>query len=555
MRNYEWGRVWDLLSLRSSLYRFTSGVMRSSQEYESNCTPAKGSPRSRIPRPVQRPFSPKKNLFSPEETPIPGHSSDPTKSAISTNSSCSEDTGCPSSQLTSPSVGSAPTRSYAGSERKKRNRKRVRVHRMAESRPPLPSAGADTDLGPSGNGKLRLSSTSSPAAKRPTYSDGRAPPGRRTGPGPKQRLADLALYAPCRVVPHSPVPNNSSDASSSAWRRYHSCGDNHGIKPPSPEQYLTPLQQKEVMIRHLRSQLKESEIRYREREMEVEELRAQLSRMQEDWIEEECHRVEAQLALKEAHKEIRQLRQVVETMRSSLVEKDKGIQKYFIDINIQNRKLEALLRSMEVAQSGCPLEELAPSAAGLAAQEAREMTDSGLHISDEGVDWAGTPGQVPSEDLASESEGSAGRGNPVPEPGPSPVSVEKEVQTDPIPGPPDLQALLLHLLKLREASVTLIPEPVELAPLPPADRKPEALPDTGSPSEGLSDAGVLVSKRYWSSSFLVDLAALAVPMLPTVAWLYCTHRASTEPVYNIGVLIRGCCMVSLRSLRHMGAGV
>lgn len=48
-------------------------------------------------------------------------------------------------------------------------------------------------------------------------------------------------------------------------RRYHSCGDNHGIKPPSPEQYLTPLQQKVVMIRHLRSQLTESEMRYRER--------------------------------------------------------------------------------------------------------------------------------------------------------------------------------------------------------------------------------------------------------------------------------------------------
>lgn len=291
----------------------------------------------------------------------------------------------------------------------------------------------------------------------------------------------------------------------------------------------------------------------------MEELRAQLTRMQEDWIEEECHRVEAQLALKEARREIRQLRQVVETMRSSLVEKDKGIQKYFIDINIQNRKLEELLRSMEVAQSGCPQEALAPSATGLAAREAREITDSGLHTSDEGVDWADTPGQVASEDLACDLEGSADRGNPDPnpdpEPGPSPVLVEKAVQTDPNPGPPDLQALLLHLLKLREASVTLTPEPVQLAPLPPADRQAEGLPDTGSPSEGLTDAGVLVSKRYWSSSFLVDLAALAVPMLPTVAWLYCTHRASTEPVYNIGVLIRGCCMVSLRSLRHMGAGV
>lgn len=40
---------------------------------------------------------------------------------------------------------------------------------------------------------------------------------------------------------------------------YHSCGDNHGIRPPNPEQYLTPLQQKEVAIRHLKTKLLESE--------------------------------------------------------------------------------------------------------------------------------------------------------------------------------------------------------------------------------------------------------------------------------------------------------
>lgn len=40
---------------------------------------------------------------------------------------------------------------------------------------------------------------------------------------------------------------------------YHSCGDNHGIRPPNPEQYLTPLQQKEVAIRHLKTKLLESD--------------------------------------------------------------------------------------------------------------------------------------------------------------------------------------------------------------------------------------------------------------------------------------------------------
>ena len=88
------------------------------------------------------------------------------------------------------------------------------------------------------------------------------------------------------------------------------------------------------------------------RETEIEELKTQLGRMREDWIEEECHRVEAQLALKEAKKEIKQLKQVIETMKNNLAEKDKGIQKYFIDINIQNKKLESLLHSMEMAQNG-----------------------------------------------------------------------------------------------------------------------------------------------------------------------------------------------------------
>lgn len=47
--------------------------------------------------------------------------------------------------------------------------------------------------------------------------------------------------------------------------RYMSCGENHGVKPPNPEQYLTPLQQKEVTVRHLRTKLKESERRLHER--------------------------------------------------------------------------------------------------------------------------------------------------------------------------------------------------------------------------------------------------------------------------------------------------
>lgn len=83
----------------------------------------------------------------------------------------------------------------------------------------------------------------------------------------------------------------------------------------------------------------------------MDELRTRLSRMQEDWIEEECHRVEAQLALKEARQEIQQLKQVVDVVQCNLGETDSGMQKCFQDINVQNHKLEHLLESMEFSQA------------------------------------------------------------------------------------------------------------------------------------------------------------------------------------------------------------
>ncbi|CAI5646594.1 syntaphilin isoform X2 [Oreochromis niloticus] len=140
-------------------------------------------------------------------------------------------------------------------------------------------------------------------------------------------------------------------------QKYTSCTDNHGIRPPPPEQYLTPLQQKEVCIRHLRAKLKETINTLQDRDTEIDELRGRLYRMQEDWVEEECHRVEAQLALKEARQEIQQLKEAVDTVRARLsdaggISGDVGVQKYFQDINAQNHKLENLLLSMELAQAG-----------------------------------------------------------------------------------------------------------------------------------------------------------------------------------------------------------
>ncbi|KAI5612418.1 syntaphilin isoform X1 [Silurus asotus] len=157
-------------------------------------------------------------------------------------------------------------------------------------------------------------------------------------------LSSSSNSGSCKGSDCSPTPRHHM--------KYTSCTDNHGIKPPPPEQYLTPLQQKEVCIRHLRARLKETVERLQERDTEIDDLRTQLSRMQEDWIEEECHRVEAQLALKEARREIQQLKQVVDVVRSSLGEADSGVQKCFQDINVQNHKLESLLQSMELAQTG-----------------------------------------------------------------------------------------------------------------------------------------------------------------------------------------------------------
>ncbi|XP_061908566.1 syntaphilin isoform X2 [Entelurus aequoreus] len=150
-----------------------------------------------------------------------------------------------------------------------------------------------------------------------------------------------------------------SDSSPTKGRhqKYTSCTDNHGIRPPPPEQYLTPLQQKEVCIRHLRARLKETITTLQDRDTEIDALREKLYRMQEDWVEEECHRVEAQLALKESRLEIQQLKHAVDTVRARLSDAggnsgDVSVQKYFQDINTQNHKLENLLLNMEIAQAG-----------------------------------------------------------------------------------------------------------------------------------------------------------------------------------------------------------
>ncbi|XP_058689515.1 syntabulin isoform X2 [Poecile atricapillus] len=405
--------------------------------------------------------------------------------------------------------------------------------------------------------------------------------------------------------------------------RYNSCGDNHSIKPQNPEQYLTPLQQKEVAVRHLKTKLKESESKLKERETEIEELKAQLGRMREDWIEEECNRVEAELALKEARSEIKQLKQVIESMKNSLAEKDKKIQKYFVDINIQNKKLESLLQSMEMAQDHSvrdeqSLEYTSDSEGKLLAlcatlpdspitedQGLEEVADSDLLLSEDranGTDSSGESVIATASELSDPTPFSAavnkemleiildGKLTYCQEEEKSNMTVEQAIQTDVVPYSLDVEQLIQNIFRAQDT-----------CPLSP----PSSLKELGEFSLGsFSDSGIIVDltpsdpnsaillspmespcrkvehrvnenrfmkeldftethddeafeyvntgikRRYWSSSLLGDLLAVAAPVVPTIVWALSTQRGGTDPIYNIGALLRGCCLVALHSLRR-----
>ncbi|XP_058989675.1 syntaphilin isoform X2 [Mustela nigripes] len=426
----------------------------------------------------------------------------------------------------------------------------------------------------------------------------------------------------------SPTPRRSM--------KYMLCSDNHGVKPPTPEQYLTPLQQKEVCIRHLKARLKDTQDRLQDRDTEIDDLKTQLSRMQEDWIEEECHRVEAQLALKEARKEIKQLKQVIDTVKNNLIDKDKGLQKYFVDINIQNKKLETLLHSMEVAQNGTAKDDGAGESAG--GSPARSLTRSSTYtkLSDPAVCGDRPPGDHPgasaedgadsgfagTEDTLSRTDAleassllssgvdcgpeegslhsSFGLGPRFPasntyekllcglEAG---VQVscmqERAIQTDFVQYQPDLDAILE---KVTQAQVCgAVPESgdrgPELEPQPPGPKdcnsavvvtvgdeleapepitrgpsphRPGANPSPGPsvsvacPVEEEEEAAAEKEpKSYWSRHYIVDLLAVVVPAVPTVAWLCRSQRRQGQPIYNISSLLRGCCTVALHSIRRI----
>uniref|UniRef100_A0A8C2LG29 Syntabulin (syntaxin-interacting) n=1 Tax=Cricetulus griseus TaxID=10029 RepID=A0A8C2LG29_CRIGR len=644
------------------------GPLRESKKEQRVQHQEKEVSRSRIPRLILRPNllqqQPQSKVSPASESPFSEEESrefNPSSSGrsartVSSNSFCSDDTGCPSSQSVSPvktpsDTGHSPIGFCPGSD-EDFTRKKCRIGTVAEGsvqsarykkepKGGVVKPGSEADFSSSSStGSMSAPEVhmSTAASKRSSFSRNRGPHGRSNGasshkagsspPSPREKdLVSILCRNPLSpnsihssYAPSSPSSSNSgsykgSDCSPVMRRsgRYMSCGENHGVKPPNPEQYLTPLQQKEVTVRHLRTKLKESERRLHERESEIVELKSQLTRMREDWIEEECHRVEAQLALKEARKEIKQLKQVIETMRSSLADKDKGIQKYFVDINIQNKKLESLLQSMEMAHNSALRDELCPDFACespekslplgspfLEEQVTEEGADSELLLGDsmaEGTDLlddmvtATTSTTTDSGELEFVHSTTLGAL-------PLVSLVEQAVQTDVVPFSPAISELIQSVLKLRDScptswagspdeseagSVGSFPESisalmVDLTPASPNSAillSPVEIPfgggaegasanrlmreldfaacaedrlDSGGGMLALSQGGAV--GQYWSRSFLVDLLAVAAPVVPTVLWALSTQRGGADPVYNIGALLRGCCVVALHSLRR-----
>ncbi|XP_071594328.1 syntabulin isoform X1 [Heliangelus exortis] len=629
--------------------------------------------RSRIPRLVLRPqqkVSPaSESPFSEEESREfnPPSSSGRSGRTISSNSFCSDDTGCPSSQSVSPvktpsDAGNSPISFCTGSDGDF-SRKKFSPGTMSEGNPQLArykketksslvKPGSEADFSSSSStGSISAPEVHVSAAgnKRSSFSRNRGPYGRnngslsyKSGASPpasrekdplstlcKNQLSPATIHQSYRASSASSSNSGSykeSDSSPVMRRsgRYNSCGDNHSIKPQNPEQYLTPLQQKEVTVRHLKTKLKESESKLKERETEIEELKAQLGRMREDWIEEECNRVEAELALKEARSKIKQLKQLIETMKNSLAEKDKKIQKYFVDINIQNKKLESLLQSMESSvrdercleytcdSEGKPLAVCAmvPDSLIMEDQPLQEVADSGLLLngdtanrtdgSEENLTTTASEISDPAPSSSAVNEEMADSvlddklTSAHEKENSSNIMVEQAVQTDVLPYSLDVEQLIQNIFRAQEA-----------CPLSP----PSSLKGLGEFSLGsFSDSGIVVDltpsdpnsaillspmespcrkvehrvnenrfmkeldftethddealgcvdtfsqtgikRRYWSSSLLRDVLAVAAPVVPTIMWAFSTQRGGTDPIYNIGALLRGCCLLALHSLRR-----
>lgn len=436
--------------------------------------------------------------------------------------------------------------------------------------------------------------------------------------------------------------------------KYSPCNENHGIRPPTPEQYLTPLQQKEVCIRHLRARLRENVERLHNRDYEIDDLRTQLYKMQEEWIEGECHRLEAQLALKEARKEIQHLQEVVETVRSNLGVRaaDPHDNKPYTGLHAaqpggrsrscgcspastlsrnashkpistdglhldpsraprppgqpHHLLLEAALLSEQLPSQGGHLqpsptvpctstfERLCTGGALLPLSHSCHSLSTGcgciahtyhphhhlfLHLPQEEplltVTTASDPLPTPLAPIDKKAEVRSQACSPtmtwLSEDNPMEEISVISLSTDMPPSePPALQLPLPRACPVEKF--------VGVGSSPHHDPNDEAiktvtLPQTSQPLSAFqlpvrqesieveiqeeaeeSTERVPTQRCHWSRYFLVDLLALAMPVVPTMAWLCRGAPRDDMPVYHIGSLLRGCCAVALHSLRRQGVG-
>ncbi|XP_076847624.1 syntaphilin [Brachyhypopomus gauderio] len=462
--------------------------------------------------------------------------------------------------------------------------------------------------------------------------------------------------------------------------KYAACSENHGIRAPAPEQYLTPLQQKEVCIRHLRARLKENVERLQDRDSEIEDLRVQLTRMQEDWVEEECHRIEAQLALKEARKEIQQLQQAVDAVRSNPGGRDPeqsdgavggrlglrlgasrscgcspahGINRSATFTRMRSETppgsehdgshfhrhapagrrattlprgegrshllLEAALLSEQVPH--------APLCSALSRSSTYDKLRGGetllpvgrpgrtlggcscsahaypphhhlfLHLPQEDAPPPPTPPPPatsappaasdvsdrpgfrsqacsPTITWISEEEGGGEELSFISSAPPAPDVILTEPKTFPpssVTVSPARTSYLAepspqeNLAEITSSATTTpsVPTPTQIQqPCPRASPLTRLRPNAvelnredgrggaSTEEEGLEQA---TERSHWSRYFLVDLLAVAVPVVPAMAWLCRRSQDEGMPVYHMGSLLRGCCAVALHSLRRIGS--
>ncbi|KAM9786336.1 syntaphilin [Neosynchiropus ocellatus] len=423
------------------------------------------------------------------------------------------------------------------------------------------------------------------------------------------------------------------------------CSDNHGIRPPTPEQYLTPLQQKEVCIRHLRARLRENVERLQHRDCEIDDLRSQLYKMQEDWIVEECQRLEAQLALKEARKEILHLQEVVESVKSSSGVRDHDPKPYpglqesesrgksrscgcspastlsrstthsrlssealqlerspnapessrgshqahqthlLLDPALLSDKLppQSHLRSPSALSRSFTCDRVCSGGAVLPLSHSCHSLSSSCRCSGHSY--------LPHHHLflhlpQEEPHQAAPASEPIPTPtAPEPrkpevrsqacsptmtwlgedsaieeLSIVSTTMVDMSPSEPHQAPLSLPLESPLEHSglevkVSRSPE-LQTEPL---TNQPTPLPVMQEATvveieEDETEAAHPPQRYHWSRYFLVDLLALAVPMMPTMAWLCRGAPRDIMPVCHIGSLLRGCCAVALHSIRRQNAG-